>query len=182
MKYDKEEQGIRICLNEEELPFNDYYIGGRNYYRRIDDINPKKGKNGFGLIGDFEDKKSTILFDDFLYLAVCREQGQKDLYYLFTVKNGEITLIKHSKAQKSAIRSMWNDIEEFIKNRPKVSLQELFNLVVSTNADLKTLRNFSVALHSYAMGYEFDNQYKLPTSKKEMVEEIKKDISAVKTH
>ena len=85
MEYNKEEMGLRISLNEEELPFDGYFIGSRNYYRRIDDVNPKKGKNGFGLIGDFEDKRSTILFDDILYLAVCREDNKKEINrYIFS--------------------------------------------------------------------------------------------------
>lgn len=162
MKYDEQEQGIRICLNKEKLPFDGYFIGSQNYYRRIDDINPKKGKNGFGLMGTFEDKRSTILFDGVLYLAVCREQGERNLHFLFTVKNKKLKLIKSSKAQKGAIKSMWDDIEKFIAQRPKVSLQELFNTVDSLGADLRTLEEFSIALHSYAMGYEFDANYKLP--------------------
>lgn len=177
MKYDKEEMGLRISLNEEELPFDGYFIGSRNYYRRIDDVNPKKGKNGFGLIGDFEDKRSTILFDDILYLAVCRGDNKKEINFLFTIKQGVPTLIKCSKAQKGAVRSMWNDIEEFIANRPKVSLQQLFNAVIECGADLHTLEEFSVALHSYAIGYEFDANYTLPQSKKE---QLKQDITEIK--
>ena len=57
---------------------------------------------------------------------------------------------------------MWDDIEKFIAQRPKVSLQELFNAIDSLGADLRTLEEFSIALHSYAMGYEFDANYKLP--------------------
>ncbi|MBO5476241.1 MAG: hypothetical protein J6A15_00620 [Clostridia bacterium] len=163
MNYDREEKGIRICLNEEELPFNGYFIGSKNYYRRIDDINPKKGKNGFGLMGVFEDKRSTILFDGVLYLAVCREQDEKTLHFLFTVENKEFKLIKCSKAQKGAIRLMWNNIAEFIAQKPKVTLQELFNAIDSLGADLRTLEEFSIALHSYAMGYEFDANYRLPS-------------------
>lgn len=162
MKYDKEEQGLYIDLTTEELPFNGYFIGSRNYIRRIDDINPKKGKNGFGLIGYFEDKKSAILFDDVLYLSCAREDGKKDIYHLFTIKQGEPTLIKSSKAQKGAVRTMWQTIEDFLKQRPKKSLQQLFNIIIAEETDKKRLQEFAVALHSYTMGYDFDANYSLP--------------------
>lgn len=162
MKYNKKEESLSINLLEEELPFDGYFIGSRNYYRRIDDINPRQGKNGYGLIGTFEDKKDGMLFDDVLYLACCREKDKKDTYFLFTIKKGKPFLIEQSKAQKGAIRNMWDTIEEFLSKRPKASLQQLFNAVIELETDLRTLEEFSIALHSYSLGKEFDNQYSLP--------------------
>ena len=58
-----------------------------------------------------------------------------------------------------------------------MSLQQLFNAVIECGADLHTLEEFSVALHSYAIGYEFDANYTLPQSKKE---QLKQDITEIK--
>ena len=175
MEYDKEEMGLRISLNEEELPFDGYFIGSRNYIRRINDIDMEKvrikGKNGWALVGGFEDKDSTILFDDVLYLSCCRENGQKDIYHLFTIKKGEPTLIKESKRQQGAVKYLWKYIEEFIANRPKKTLQELFNIITKAETDKHRLQEFAVALHSYTLGFEFDNQYTLPKSRKEQLKQ-----------
>ena len=184
MEYNKNEQGIRICLNKEELPFKDYYIGNDNYYRRIDDVNPKKGKSGYALMGNFEDKKSTILFDGVLYLAVCRENGQKTHNYLFTVEKGDFVLIDDNKRKTKAVEPMWDKIEQFIAQRKQPSLQQLFNAVDSLHPTLRTLETFSVALHSYAIGYEFDANYQLPKTNEEeiqrSIEEIKETKEALK--
>lgn len=175
MKYNKEEKGISICLQNEKLPFDDYFIGSRNYLRRIDDLDAKKGKNGFGLLGSFEDKQSTILFDDILYLSCCRESGEKDTYHLFTIKKGEFKLLKTSKAQKGAVRTMWSEMEDFLAQRPKKSLQQLFNIIIAEETDKHRLHEFAVALNSYALGFEFDNQYSLPKSKKEQFKQFEQE-------
>lgn len=184
MKYDKKEKGLQICLNKEELPFDEYYIGSDNYYRRINDINPKKTKgSSYALMGWFEDKRSTTLFDGELYLAVCREQGQKTINFLFTLENGKPVLIDKNKRKTKAVEPMWNKIENFLNKKPQVSLQTLFNAIYKLNPSLHRLEEFSVALHSYAMGYEFDSDYTLPKTNEERVQktmqELQKEIEEI---
>ena len=59
---------------------------------------------------------------------------------------------------------MKNLISPSLLNAAKIDAELLY---VGKRADLHTLKEFSIALHSYAVGYEFDANYTLPKSKKE---------------
>ena len=103
MKYDKEEMGLRISLNEEELPFDGYFIGSRNYIRRINDIDMEKvrikGKNGWAIgddteytnyeLQDFADSKSiyTILENEIMPLYYAKDNKGISKEWIKMMKN-----------------------------------------------------------------------------------------------
>lgn len=130
---------MKINFKKDVLPFEDFNFKGRSYCREISDIKPNC-KNGYGLIGDFvEKKKETELENGKLYISVSRG-GDKEITHLFTIENDEPKLLKTSKAQKGAIKSLWSEIEKFIANRPTKSAKQLADMVLSevslTNNDL----------------------------------------------
>ena len=130
---------MKINLKKDNLPFEGFNFKGRSYCREIADIKPNC-KNGYGIIGDFVEKKEeTELENGKLYISVSRG-GEKEITHLFTIENDEPKLIKTSKAQKGAIRSLWDEIENFIANRPTKSAKQLADMVLQevslTNNDL----------------------------------------------
>ena len=121
---------MKINFSKDKLPFENFDFGGRSYCRVINDIKPNQ-KNGYGLIGDFVPKKeSTNLEDGKLYLSVSRG-SDKEVTHLFTIKNDKPSLIATSTKQKGAIKDLWDDIEQFIANRPKKSVKQLIDMVLA---------------------------------------------------
>lgn len=140
---------MKFNFKNDKLPFDGYDFGGRSYAKEIRDLDPNKGKNGYGIIGDFLSKKEDVeLEEKHLYLAVSRG-GDIDITHLFTIKDGKPLLIKESKAQKGAIRTLWSEMEEFIANRPKKSVQQLKNLVLAEETNKEVIHQLAVELLQY---------------------------------
>lgn len=140
---------MKFNFKNDKLPFNGYDFGGRSYAKEIKDLDPTKGKNGYGIIGDFLSKEESIeLEEGHLYLTVSRG-GESDVTHLFTIKDGKPSLIKESKAQRGAIRTLWNEMEEFIANRPKKSVQQLKNLVLAEETNKEVIHQLAIELLQY---------------------------------
>ena len=121
---------MQFNFKTDKLPFENFNFGGRSYCRMIDDIKPNQ-KNGYGLIGDFVPKKEQInLEDGKLYLSVSRG-GEKEVTHLFTIQDNEPVLIATSNKQKGAIKELWDEIEQFIQNRPQKSAKQLIDMVLA---------------------------------------------------
>lgn len=137
---------MKFNFKNDTLPFEGFDFGGRSYCKVVKDLDATKGRNGFGLIGDFVPKKEDIeLEDGELYLSVSRG-GETDVTHLFTIKDGKPSLIKMSKAQKGAIRTLWGAMEEFIAQRPKKSPQQLLNLLLEEEPNRDVLREVAMLI------------------------------------
>ena len=137
---------MKFNFKDDKLPFDGYDFGGRSYAKEINDLNPNKGKNGYGIIGDFLSKKEDVeLEENHLYLAVSRG-GEADVTHLFTIKDGKPSLIKESKAQRGAIRTLWGAMEDFIAQRPKKSPQQLLNMLLDAEENRATLREVAMLI------------------------------------
>lgn len=137
---------MKFNFSEDKLPFDGYNFGGRSYAKEIIDLDPNKGKNGYGIIGDFISKKEDVeLEENHLYLVVSRG-GDTDITHLFTIKDDKPSLIKESKAQRGAIRTLWGAMEEFIAQRPKKSPQQLLNSLLEQEQNREVLREVAMLI------------------------------------
>lgn len=137
---------MKFNFSKDKMPFDGYDFGGRSYAKEIKDLDPNKGKNGYGIIGDFLSKKEDVeLEENHLYLSVSRG-GDSDITHLFTIKKNKPVLLKTSKAQRGAIRTLWDEMESFLDERPKKSPQQLLNLLLKEEQDRKTLNELAVLI------------------------------------
>lgn len=139
---------MKFNFKTDKLPFDGFEFGGRSYAKEIADLDADKGKNGYGIIGNFIPKDEDVdLKDGHLYLSVSRG-GESDVTHLFTIKDDKPLLIKESKAQRGAIRILWDEMEKFIEQRPKKSPQQLLNWVKEQEQDRETLKQLGMLLLS----------------------------------
>lgn len=136
---------MEINFKKDTLPFDGFNFGGKSYCREIKDIKPNARKNGFALIGDFvEKKKPTTLDNGKLYLCVSRG-GEKEKTHLFTIENNKPVLINDSDAQKKVVEELWDDIVNFIANRPKKTNKQLADYVVDAVGRMDNERLYEIA-------------------------------------
>ncbi|MEE1227169.1 MAG: hypothetical protein UHM08_08730 [Bacteroidales bacterium] len=141
---------MKFNPKEQELPFEGFNYGNRSYIRCIKDLD-SQNKNGYGLLGTFMEKGEDEYNEGELYLS-CSRGGEKDIYHLFTVENDEFKLLKTSSAQKGAVRTLWDTMEDFLSQRPVKSPQQLLNIVLEEEQNRDALKEFSMYLMKYATG------------------------------
>ncbi|MBO5476240.1 MAG: hypothetical protein J6A15_00615 [Clostridia bacterium] len=140
---------MKFNPKEEKLPFENFNFGGRGYIRRIDDLD-QNNKNGYGLLGGFMERGEDEYENGKLYLS-CSRGGEKDVYHLFTIKEDKPVLLKVSYAQKGAVRTLWDKMDEFLSQRESKSNVQLLDIILKEEQSRDRLKEFATFLMEFAV-------------------------------
>lgn len=142
----------------------------KGYARHITDYD-NSYKNGNGLKGEFISltmSKPTTLEENELYIDCTRgETWQDDTIHLFTIQDGKVKLINKG----NSIRSVWDDISDFLKKKQGVTNLQLWSAVKELTEDKNKLQEFAIFLNEYCRSYNNCNSVE-DFEKLQMIREI----------